>query len=374
MIRIGIDARLYFKTGCGVYLRNLLFYLQKITYDKFTFFVYVNKKDSKKIIFTKKNFIKREIISSDYNPLKQKNFFQNIQKDKLDLMHFTHFIHPVQYTKKYIATVHDITPLFLFTDTLSKEGIKFAKKLHTYFSLSYFFQIKNASLIITPTNTIKEKIISLYKIPQRKIISIYEGVNYELLELSSKINVSVLTLFKQKLKKLGIKKNFFIYVGNFYPHKNIHRLIYAFYKIKKNIQLVLVSPKSDYSKYINQLINNLNLRNKIILYKNASNLELSLFYKTAKGLIFPSLSEGFGLPIIEASYFNCPIIASNIKVFKEILGNKYVSFNPYKVSDIIDKINYFLEKNPKFNYQKILKKYSFKNMTKKILNLYKKLV
>jgi glycosyltransferase involved in cell wall biosynthesis len=91
-------------------------------------------------------------------------------------------------------------------------------------------------------------------------------------------------------------------------------------------------------------------------------------------LVHPSLSEGFGLTLIEAAYYNKPIIASKIKVFDELWGKNYLSFNPKDPNDIRRKIEYFIEKKPKFSYQKILQKYSFERMTHKTLNLYKQLI
>ena len=82
------------------------------------------------------------------------------------------------------------------------------------------------------------------------------------------------------------------------------------------------------------------------------------------------MSEGFGLPLIEAAYFNCPIIASDIPIFQELLGDTYLSFNPLSEDDMVDKINYFLQCPLKFDYKAILKKYSFKKMTEKTLEIY----
>lgn len=114
--------------------------------------------------------------------------------------------------------------------------------------------------------------------------------------------------------------------------------------------------------------------NKIILVNDSSLQDLVFFYKNAKALIHPSLSEGFGLPLIEAAYFNCPVIASNIKVFKELLGNNYLSFDPNSVEDITKKISQFTEEKPKFDYKNLIKKYSFEKMSNKILEMYQEVL
>ena len=76
------------------------------------------------------------------------------------------------------------------------------------------------------------------------------------------------------------------------------------------------------------------------------------------------------MPLIETAYFNTPIIASNIKVFKELLGNNCLSFDPNNVDDISEKINSFIEKKPKFDYSNIMKKYSFSKMTDETMKIY----
>jgi glycosyltransferase involved in cell wall biosynthesis len=106
------------------------------------------------------------------------------------------------------------------------------------------------------------------------------------------------------------------------------------------------------------------------MLKNPTLSDLIFFYKNAEALVHPSLSEGFGLPLIEAAYFNCPIIASNIEVFRELLKENYLSFDPNNANDISEKINNFIEKKPMFDYKNIINEYSFKKMTEKTLKIY----
>jgi glycosyltransferase involved in cell wall biosynthesis len=114
----------------------------------------------------------------------------------------------------------------------------------------------------------------------------------------------------------------------------------------------------------------LSQKKKIVFYHDATPGDLKFFYKNALALIHPSLSEGFGLPLVEATYFSCPVIGSNIEVFKELLDGEYLSFNPNDENDINNKINIFLREKKKFNYSEILKKYSFEQMTKETLDVY----
>lgn len=112
------------------------------------------------------------------------------------------------------------------------------------------------------------------------------------------------------------------------------------------------------------------MEGRIVIVDNATTPDLVFFYKHAQALIHPSLSEGFGLPIIEAAYFNLPIIASNIPVFQELLKDRYVSFNPHDTADMQNKIENFIFHPPKADYGSILEQYSFKAMAQDTLSLY----
>lgn len=355
MKKIGIDARLFFQTGNGVFIQNLLYYLQKIVKKNFYFYIYVMKEDFRKISFNKKNFIKKPISSPWYIFSNQKEFLEVLNRDNLDLMHFTHFIYPIAYNKKFIATIHDLTHQI------------FSKNINSLIFL--YHQIKNSSVITVPTKTVKAQIIKLFgnKYKNKIIIAPY-GINYRLKNAALEYSD-----YSPKIKK-KLKKIFFIYVGDFHPHKNVIRLIKAFNKIKSEIQLVLIGPNSFFSKSVVNLVKELKLSHKIVFHFNASYKDLVFYYKNTAALVHPSLSEGFGLPLLEAAYFNCPIIASNINIFREIFDNKYISFNAKNINDIVDKINYFLRKKPKFQYKDIIKKFSFKKMAEEFFSLYTKLL
>ena len=144
----------------------------------------------------------------------------------------------------------------------------------------------------------------------------------------------------------------------------------SFAKVNTGSQLILLGPNDFFSDRILHYINIMKWNKKIILIKNPTLSDLKFFYKNALALIHPSLSEGFGLPLIEAAYFNRPIIASNIEVFKELLGNNYLSFDPNEVTDITLTINNFIKKQLIFDYKNIIKKYSFEKMTEETVKIY----
>lgn len=361
MKKIGIDVRLYSQTGVGTYLRNFIYELSLLKTEDTTFCLYMLPQDIKKLPPLPSNFKIRETTSLWHTLSEQIDFLQILNQDNLDLMHFTYFGYPILYKRKFIATIHDLTPLLFKTGKAStRNSIVYAVK-HFFFSLILRSQVNNAVSIITPTKTVKDQLIQVYGAQIKdKIFVQHEGVGYEL--ISAKENESLYTRYR---------KPFFIYVGNFYPHKNVKRLIEAFSKVKSETQLILVGPRDFFAKSIAEHVKQLNMEDRVYIVDNATTSDLVFFYTHAQALIHPSLSEGFGLPIVEAVHFNLPIIASHIPVFRELMGNIYHSFNPYEVSDIQDKISDFLKNPKKSDYKSILKQYSFRTMTQQTLSLYR---
>ena len=237
MKHIGIDARLLFQTGVGTYLQNLIHYLPSYSRPDITITFYCRPADA--------SFIQKEMPNSRIRTTEalwhswseQTDFLHSINKDNLDLMHFTYFGHPVLYRGKCVSTIHDITPLLFKTGRASTKNplIYFIK--HAAFSYVLKNQVKISSAIITPTYTVKEQLISLYGDSiKNKIVPIYEGVSYRLISESGQGE--------------SLNKPYLLYVGNFYPHKNIEFLIRAFVKAYSSFQLVLAGPNDYFLKRI----------------------------------------------------------------------------------------------------------------------------
>lgn len=361
MKKLGIDARLYGQTGVGVYLRNLIHYLQMIWKEEHQVYVYVLPQDESVVHLNHENFTKRVVPYRWHTIEEQTSFLSRLNKDSLDLMHFTYFSYPVMYKKKFIATIHDLTPLLFKTGRASTQNPLLYELKYQFFKYILTSQVKNAAHIITPTETIRNRLTETYgQQYAAKITSIYEGVDYLLQETKENKNL-----------KSQFKKPFFIYVGNFYPHKNIENLVKAFKDVKEEVDLVLVGPNDFFASRIKTIVSEIHQEERIRMYNNATREDAVFFYKNAVGLIHPSLSEGFGLPIIESVYFNLPIIASDIPVFNEILGDTFTKFDPRSVQNITETINTFLEKKSRTHYKNLLEKFSFAHMTGETYKLYR---
>lgn len=364
MIKIGIDARLYSQTGVGTYLRNYIFELSRIIPPDYLLYLYILPEDKKKIQNQSDKVVLRDAPCKWHTLSEQTRFFHIVSKDNLDLMHFTYFGYPVLYKRTFVATIHDLTPLLYRTGKAStKSRIQYAFK-HAVFKYIFRSQINRASAIITPTKTVKKQLISYFgKAVEKKTYPLYEGVGYELKQAS-----------ESKHLRLVYDKPFFLYIGNCYPHKNLERLVHAFAGIKRRQNLILVGPNDFFTQKLKKLSETLHLEQNILFYHDPTFNDLVFFYKRARALIHPSLSEGFGLPLIEAAYFRLPIIASSIPVIQEVLGDSYIMFDPYNINDIRKKIQTFMENPITFQHGGLEQIFSFKSMSQNTLSIYKQVL
>lgn len=361
MKKIGIDARLYSQTGVGTYLKNLLREVALLAPEDMHFYVYMLPGDIKKTTVDPARFTLREAPCKWHTIGEQTRLLQILMEDKLDLMHFTYFGYPVMYGRKFLATVHDLTPLLFKTGKASTKNALYYGIKHLFFKYVLNSQVKRACAVITPTVTVKEQLVARYGEGVRsKIHPLHEGIGHDL--TTGKENTSLKTLFPDP---------FYIYVGNFYPHKNIDRMIRAFAQTSPSFRLFLIGPCDHFSESIHALIKSLRIGERVKFVHNATVPDLIYFYKNAVALIHPTLSEGFGLPLIEAAYFNLPIIASGIPVIRELLGKNYVFFDPLSIEDMKEKIASFSKNPQKFDYGNIAAKYSFAKMADSTVSLYR---
>lgn len=201
---------------------------------------------------------------------------------------------------------------------------------------------KKAAFIVTPTAYAQKQIAKLSSLPIEKIFVIPEAAKtFSLSKHEPNLDLAF------RLSEMS----YFLHVGTMEKRKNLSLLLYAFKKLKEgkhpDLKLLLIgqfSPKSDMDDQneILKTINELQLNDQVIFPGYVSNEDLVLYYQNAKAYIFPSLNEGFGLPILEAFSFNIPVIAANNTCMPEVGGNAALYFNPYDVDELSKKMELLL--------------------------------
>jgi glycosyltransferase involved in cell wall biosynthesis len=176
-------------------------------------------------------------------------------------------------------------------------------------------------------------------------------------------------------KKYGITGNFILFVGTLQPRKNIERLIEAFSQISsshKDLSLVVIGKHGWLYEAILAAPKKFDIEEKVKFLSFVSDEELATFYKYALCYVLPSLYEGFGLPVLEAMSYECPVITSNISSLPEAAGDAALYIDPLDVADIAAKMNMFissekLRKEYIEKGKKQVKKFSWEKTAKETL-------
>ncbi|MDD5547604.1 MAG: glycosyltransferase family 1 protein [Candidatus Pacebacteria bacterium] len=260
-------------------------------------------------------------------------------KNKFDIIHFSRpALHPFFWllkvfgkTKKIVVTFHgapDNASIPIFQT--------FATRFNRWFIISFGRFFIDAAL--ADSETAINQIAWYYKFPKNKIHSVYLGIGKEFLLASDK-NI----LKKKLLEKYKINFPYILGMGRMDPHKNTHRLLEAFFKLKKEglpHELIIIGGEHEpeYSNLIKEILNGSEYKQAVKFIDFADDEDLPAFYSLADVFAFPSLSEGFGLPVLEAMACGTPVVTSNASCLPEIAGGAAVLADPYQIGGIADAI------------------------------------
>jgi glycosyltransferase involved in cell wall biosynthesis len=256
-----------------------------------------------------------DILKQGPSPLSIKNLYwlpYQLSKYKKQYRVFFSpgFMPPLYSAIPFVFTMHDLIPL---RESENKNHLK---------KIFYNTIIKSAThrayKILTVSECSKNEILSWAKIPAEKIVVINNGIS---------------EIFSPEGKRHNPGYPYFLYVGNTKPHKNVPRLIQAFAQanIDSSIKLILTSQLTN---ELHLLIQKNHLQNRIVVNSNLSEATLAEYYRGAIGLLFPSLYEGFGLPVVEAMASGTPVITSNVTSLPEVAGNAAILINPLDIDEL----------------------------------------
>jgi glycosyltransferase involved in cell wall biosynthesis len=369
-MRIGIDARMYgpkATTGIGNYIRNLLENLFLID-QKNEYVIFMKDPAFSQFSPPSKRVEKIKVDFPWYSITEQIMFPKILLKHKLDLVHFPQFNVPIFYPKKFVVTIHDITPKFF-------PGSNVKKSIIRKIGYQYVFKsaVKKSEKIITVSNFTKNQIIKYFKAPEEKIKVTYLGF-----DSNFKI-VGDQKILNQIKNKYGISKPFLFYVGVWRDHKNLPNLIKAFNLIKDyfklDIQLVLGGQADDRYPEILEEIKKSKNQADIIRPGFIPEHELPAFYSAAELFVLPSFCEGFGLVAIESLACGTPVAASNTTSVPEIIQDAGLYFNPNESEEIAKCINKALTDKELYEALKSrgfsqIQRYSWQNCAKDTLLIY----
>jgi glycosyltransferase involved in cell wall biosynthesis len=369
-MKILIDGRGIKKTGIGRYIENTLAEILKL--DKNNQYLLLIKAEDRKTIWLKANNL--ELIETNvewFGVKEQTELLKIINDQQPDLVHFTNFNFPVGYKGKFVINIHDLTLLHFKNFRASVASrIYYRFKDQVMRNIVLRQGIRRAKAVIVPTNYVKEDVAKTFRVRRNKIVVTYYGsVNQDF--HTPRVN----------LEKLGINKPFLLYVGNAYPHKNLERMILAFgrliTKYLLDYQLVIAGKKDSFHKNLEEAVKEAKLTDRVVFTGYVTDQELAGLYKNASLYVFPSLSEGFGLPPLEAMAHDLPVVSSSATCLPEVLGDAAEYFDPKSIGDMARAMLKVLS-DKEFSAklvkkgQKQFKKYSWRKTAKQTLEVYNK--
>lgn len=204
------------------------------------------------------------------------------------------------------------------------------------------YACKNADHIIAISSQTKEDIIDFYKIPEHKITICYQSCDSAFAETINEIE-------KIRIKELyKLPGRFFLYVGSVIERKNLLNICKALKELKRKLEipLVVIGNGGAYKQKVKEYISENNMESSVIFLsdteqaKNAAGFQSSAdfpaIYQLSAGLIYPSVFEGFGLPVLEALWSKVPVITSNISCLPETGGDAAYYVDPYSPAQIAE--------------------------------------
>lgn len=350
-------------SSTGRYARQLVKYLEKIdTQNNYIVLLRPNDMDSWQP--SNPRFTKLSCPYKEFGFGEQLGLAKQIRSLKPDLVHFTMVQQPIRYRGKVVTTMNDLTTLrFRNPD---KNRVIFTTKQKVYRLVNKIVARKSAALF-TYSEFVKDDVARFARINSRKITVTHLAAD----KIAEK---------PEPIAELQ-DASFVMYTGRPMEHKNLRRLIEAFAISKKanpGIKLVLVGKKDTLYKRHERQVRKKGIGG-VVFTGFVSEGQLRWLYEHALVYVMPSLSEGFGLPGLEAMAHGCPVVSSNATCLPEVYGDAAHYFDPLDVDDMAAKIQDVISSEALRSKlisrgHEQTKKYSWRRMAEETLQVYKEVL
>jgi glycosyltransferase involved in cell wall biosynthesis len=371
-MRIGFDAKRAFfnRSGLGNYSRDVVRILKQ-NYPENEYLLYTPSTKNSIEFSGKKNL---RTVSPEYAKLKLQQAFwrsykltNQVEKDEVDIYHGLSNELPKRNRTsnfKTIVTIHDL--IFL----RHPEWYPVIDRWIYNKKFQYSSQIADG--IIAISQQTRNDLVQFYNVDEKKIKIIHQGCN-------NVFKNSLTDTEKQKIKeKWGLPDEYILYVGTIEERKNLLSIVKSIHQGNIDIPLVVVGRKTDYYKKVQAYIDGHSLKH-IYFLEEVSVSELPGIYQMADIFIYPSIFEGFGIPILEALYSRIPVITSQGGCFSEAGGESSKYVNPLDIEEIINAIKSILtdsrlkEEMVENGYEHAMK-FSDENVAENIMLFYKSIL
>lgn len=246
-----------------------------------------------------------------------------MKREKIDVFLTPYFKAPLWHPSKLVVIINDLIPLMVPVYRSAACGFQRA-----YFKLLTRLALRSADAIVAISDSTKRDICRVFRTPEDRIFVIDLAVEPRYAKAGTQAHAVV--------RRYGVAKKFIFYSGNFKPHKNIPVLLKAYAQLPEVLRqeyiLLLGSPKDEGFPVVYQHVKDLGLQAQVVFLDGIKEQDISYFYNAASVFVFPSLYEGFGLPVLEAMAAGAPVITSNVSSLPEVAGDAALLVDPADAS------------------------------------------
>lgn len=356
-MHIGFDAKRYFhnRTGLGNYSRDLInTLLQQHPEDRF--FLYDKRPDIKNL---PSNTIAVPPLNGGWL-WRERGIQSEIKRYQLDVFHG--LSNELPFGKwparvKKIVTIHDVIfRHFPEHYALLDRSIYHYKTKHA---------LKIADVVVATSYATAKDLEQFYQVDPNKIHVVYQTCGQQHRHNYSASQVADIAI------KYRLPETFLLYVSSFQTRKNHLALLKAFVQNKEQRStLVLAGKPGNTLNEVKQFVSEYGLQDRVRLITDVASDELPLLYRAASGFVYPSMIEGFGIPLIEAAYANLPIAYNDIPVFRELAPEGSLAFDANDTKNFAS-VLMALESQAKRSYDSALQIFDPLKSAESIYQLYK---
>lgn len=310
------------KSGVGYYAENLLASMMEAA-PQHDYLLFSNRE----INTSWAGLSERNIYKGRYFPVRlawmQGVLPGTLRQVRPDIVHFPNYLAPVATSCPYVVTIHDMT-LFITPQLHRWKKLLLDRTLIPLVA-------RKAEAIVTVSRSARDDIVRLLKVPADKVHVVLNAVSpaFQRVEDAARI--------EEVRARHNLHVPYVLYVGNIEPRKNLVRLIDAFARIKKNglpHKLVMVGQAGWHCEPIYAEVERQGLKSEVLFTGYVPFEDLPAIYSGAAALAFPSIYEGFGLPVLEAMACGTPVVTSRTSGLAEVADGAAVLVDPISVDEI----------------------------------------
>jgi glycosyltransferase involved in cell wall biosynthesis len=307
-VKIGIDAR-NDGTGVGRYTFSLIRELAQLDREN-EYTLFLNARRYASYTAPAPNFRTVEADIPWFGVREQVQLPRLVARERLDLVHYPHLTVPLLATTPFVVTVHDLN--YLDAGATARRAV-----LRAGYRVE-LLKAKRARRLIAVSEHTRSEVVRLLGVDPERVAVTYEAADATAVEPDP-----------ATLERYGIDTPFFLYVGSAYPYKNLARLIEAFALVDGDYRLVLAGDQEDFGDGLKAKASE-----RVVFTGPISEPELAALYAGAFAYAFVSLSEGFGLPGVEAMAAGVPVVAARAASLPEVYGDAAHYCDPRDVDSI----------------------------------------